>query len=195
MNRSTKVLVLILALGALGGGAAVAVAALDNATAADCQPIPAGVKCNPGNGQKIAGGKNGSTSHNGWPAFTGILWQVTNLGTKGYTRTGTQWADELLGRNGSDTLNGGDGNDVLWGDSSNVNNGSRQHDRLDGGAGNDWIYGSHGTNTIKGGAGNDKILAAYGHGTIDCGPGYDTYGASLKHYKVRNCEHKVHKLN
>ena len=185
---------LILAVALVAAGTVAALAAGNDATPADCQPIPAGVKCVPGYGQKVPGGKNGSTSHKGWPAFTGIRWQVTTNSSKGFTRTGTRWNDEMLGRNGSDTLNGGDGNDVLWGDSNPDLNGTRQHDTLDGGSGNDWIYASHGTNTIKGGPGSDHILAAYGKGTIDCGPGNDTVAAK-KTYKVRNCEHRVHHIN
>jgi hypothetical protein len=192
MNGPGKVLAIAAAVAALGTG--VAVAALDDATIADCQPIPAGVKCQPGYGQKVPGGRNGSTSHKGWPAFTGIRWQVITNASIGFARTGTRWNDELLGRNGSDTLNGGSGNDVLWGDSNPDLNGPRQHDTLSGGGGSDWIYASHGRNTISGGSGRDHILAAYGRGTIDCGPGYDTF-AAIKTYKVRHCEHRVHHLN
>jgi hypothetical protein len=170
-------------------------AAPNDATAADCKPIPAGVKCKPGHGEHKPGGRNGSTSHAGWPGFTGIEWQVISNSNRGETRTGTQWNDELLGRNGSDTLSGGAGDDVIWGDSSATVNGSSQHDVLDGGPGNDWIYGSHGRNTIAGGPGNDRILAAFGHGTIDCGPGNDTVAARHGHYTLKNCEHRVHKIN
>jgi hypothetical protein len=170
-------------------------AATRNATTRDCKPIPRGVKCRPGHGEHKPGGRNGSTSHAGWPGFTGIEWQVISNSNNGETRTATKWNDELLGRNGSDTLSGGPGNDVIWGDSNAALNGPAQHDVLSGGDGADWIYGSHGTNTITGGPGNDRILAAFGHGTIDCGPGNDTVAARHGHYKLKNCEHRVHKIN
>jgi RTX calcium-binding nonapeptide repeat (4 copies) len=161
-----------------------------NASRRDCRPIPRGVKCSPGDGRVPPGGA-GSTSHRGWPRITGIRWQVISDSSRGEQRTGTRWNDELLGRNGSDTLDGAGGNDVLWGDSNPDLNGPGQHDTLSGGAGNDWIYASHGSNTIDGGPGNDHITAAFGHGTIDCGPGRDHYKVRRGgHYKVRNCEVK-----
>ncbi|MCW3064348.1 MAG: calcium-binding protein [Solirubrobacterales bacterium] len=160
------------------------------ATVADCLPIPPGVKCQPGLGKHAPGG-SGSTSHAGWPGFTGIRWQVISNSNTGETRVGTQWNDELLGRNGSDHLSGGAGRDVIWGDSNATVNGPGQHDVLDGGPGADWIYASHGSNVITGGPGNDHITAAFGHGTIDCGPGSDHYKVrGGGHYTVRNCEHK-----
>lgn len=162
------------------------------ASNADCRPLPAGVKCQPGHGQQTAGG-GASVSHKGWPKITGIRWQVIDDANRGETRGGTDYQDELLGRNGSDELSGGPSADVLWGDSSATVNGSKQHDVLDGGPGNDWIYASHGHNVITGGPGADHLTAYYGRGTIDCGPGRDklTLGGGV-HYRYRNCE-RVHR--
>jgi Ca2+-binding RTX toxin-like protein len=189
-SRRTFSLALATALLAALGTAGALWASGGNASPSDCRPIPSGVKCVPGDGRVPPGG-HGSTSHEGWPRITGIRWQVIADSNSGEQRTGTQWNDMLLGRNGSDTLAGADGDDVLWGDSNAQLNGPGQHDTLSGGPGNDWIYASHGSNTIDAGPGNDHITAAFGHGTIDCGPGRDHY--KVRHggyYKVRNCEVK-----
>jgi hypothetical protein len=189
-NRRAFTLALATAVLTMLATAAALWASGGNASPRDCRPIPHGVKCVPGDGRVPPGG-SGSTSHAGWPRITGIRWQVISNSNSGEQRTGTRWNDELLGRNGSDTLDGADGNDVLWGDSNAQLNGPRQHDMLSGGVGNDWIYASHGRNTIDGGPGNDHITAAFGRGTIDCGPGRDHY--KVRHggyYKVRNCEVK-----
>jgi RTX calcium-binding nonapeptide repeat (4 copies) len=161
-----------------------------DATNADCGHFDKSkIKCKAGHGTRAAP----TPTHRHWPAFDGIRWQVIANNDTGESVTATQWSDELLGRNGSDTLSGGPASDVIWGDSNPTVNGPGQHDVLDGGAGNDWMYASHGSNTIDGGAGNDHILAAFGHGTIDCGPGDDTVAAKST-YKVRNCEHRVHHI-
>jgi RTX calcium-binding nonapeptide repeat (4 copies) len=189
-RRLTFTLALATALAVAVGIPAALLAHGGNATPSDCRPIPAGVKCQPGYGRHAPGG-SGSTSHAGWPGFTGIRWQVISNSNRGEQRTGTQWNDELLGRNGSDTLSGGPGRDVIWGDSNPTLNGPGQHDVLSGDGGSDWLYASHGHNTIDGGPGNDHITAAFGHGTIDCGPGRDHYKVRHGgHYKVRNCEVK-----
>ena len=158
------------------------------ATNADCGHFDhSRIKCRAGHGSRAAP----TPSHRRWPSFTGIRWQVIANSDRGESVSATRWADELLGRNGSDTIRGGGSNDVIWGDSNPTFNGPGQHDVLDGGAGDDWIYASHGSNTISGGAGNDHITAAYGHGTIDCGSGYDIVAAK-RTYNVRNCERRVH---
>jgi RTX calcium-binding nonapeptide repeat (4 copies) len=148
------------------------------------------VKCRAGHGSRAAP----TPSHRHWPPFTGIRWQVISNSDRGESVSATRWADELLGRNGSDTIRGGASNDVIWGDSNPFLNGAGQRDVLDGGAGNDWIYASHGSNTIIGGPGDDHITAAFGHGTIDCGSGYDTVAAK-RTYKLRNCERRVHHVS
>jgi RTX calcium-binding nonapeptide repeat (4 copies) len=161
------------------------------ATNADCGHFDhSKIKCRAGHGSRAAP----TPSHRHWPAFTGIRWQVVANDDRGESVTGTRWADELLGRNGSDTIRGGGSSDVIWGDSNAYLNGPGQHDVLDGGAGDDWIYASHGSNTIAGGPGSDHITAAFGHGTIDCGSGYDVVAAK-RTYKVRNCERRVHHIN
>ena len=178
---------------ALALTAPLAFASKHRATTADCKPIPAGVKCQPGRGQQTAGG-SGSVSHKGWPKITGIRWQVVSNGNKGEKRTGTRWQDELLGRNGSDHLSGGKRADVLWGDASPDVNGTRQHDVLNGNSGNDWIYASHGHNVINAGSGNDHVFATHGRGTINCGSGFDRLEVLRgSAYSFHHCEHVVRK--
>jgi Ca2+-binding RTX toxin-like protein len=175
-----------------GLGAATALQARPSgATNGDCGHFDRSkIKCRAGHGSRAAP----TPTHRHWPAFTGIRWQVIANSDRGEYVSATRWADELLGRNGSDTIRGGGSSDVIWGDSNPYFNGTGQHDVLDGGAGNDWIYASHGSNMITGGPGNDHILAAFGHGTIDCGSGYDTVAAK-RTYKVRNCERRVHHIS
>jgi hypothetical protein len=156
-----------------------------------CLDVKIGENCGPGNSRKTGGGTGtGKVSHAGWPAITGVLWQVTSSGRGSHRRTGTKRNDELLGRHGNDTIGGGPGRDVLWGDWDPANNSTRQRDVLSGGSGADWLYTSHGANVVRGGPGNDYVWAYYGHGSIDCGPGFDTVRVRLgtNGYRVRNCE-------
>lgn len=154
----------------------------------ECGPGLRNVNCGPGNGRRTSGGAE-KVSHAGWPAVTGILWQV--LDTRAHQhRVGTEFNDELLGHHGSDTLNGGPGKDILWGDWDPKGNTTRQVDVMRGGAGDDFIYASHGTNRIDGGPGKDFVYAFFGHGTINCGSGkHDTARVRTNGaYKVRGCE-------
>ena len=154
-----------------------------------CATPVAGVSCSAGNGRQTPGG-NGSVSHAGWPAVTGVLRQADDGGR---ALGGGAANDELLGGHGSDHLVGGTGDDILWGDKNPTANNTWQRDVLSGGAGNDWIYPSHGTNTVRAGTGGDHVKAYYGHGTIDCGPGYDTAQVRMNGaYRLANCEHVVH---
>src|SRR5215471_6485642 len=78
-----------------------------------CGQLKANEKCHEGGGKRAAGGGE-KVSHKGWPAITGIYWQVED-GHNG-RHTGTEDNDELLGHSGSDTISGGAGSDVIWGD-------------------------------------------------------------------------------
>lgn len=150
-----------------------------------CAQAEGDVKCQDGGGRKVPGGAD-KVSHKGWPAITGVFFQVTS---GSHTFTGGEENDELLGRHGDDRLVGKGGKDVLWGDWDPKNNTTKQRDVLDGGAGDDWIYSSHGKNTIRGGAGKDYIWVYYGRGTVDCGPGFDTLRIKLQSgYRHKNCE-------
>jgi hypothetical protein len=170
-----------LVLPATGGAAATDAASLCSQT--DGGP---NVRCQPGNGRQTPGGGE-KVSHKGWPAITGVFWQV--MDSRGRHMAGGADNDELLGHHGSDRLSGGAGKDVLWGDWDPKNNTTRQRDVLRGGAGNDYIYPSHGRSQVSGGAGNDYVWAFYGHGTIDCGPGHDTVRVRINHaFRVKNCE-------
>lgn len=163
-------------------------------TKADC--VAAGyrsgqaVHCKAPGGTQTPGGGT-SASHKGWPLITGFQLQVIDNNDRGRRLTGTYLNDELLGRNGSDTLTGGPGDDVLWGDSNPQYNGPRQRDRLDGGPGDDWLFASHGTNTMLAGPGNDHVTAWFGRGVIDCGPGRDVLDLNdsrRRLWKIRGCE-------
>jgi hypothetical protein len=156
-----------------------------------CGSVKPGEQCGPGNGRRVPGGGD-KVSHAGWPAITGVLWQVLDSGDHHFV--GTPENDELLGHHGDDTLAGGAGKDVLWGDWEK-DNPANQSDVLRGGDGNDFLYPSHGKNLMYGGPGNDRIIAYYGHGVIDCGPGADDYAQTRwqsSAYKVRNCERVRH---
>jgi hypothetical protein len=151
-----------------------------------CGQLKANEKCHEGGGKRAAGGGE-KVSHKGWPAITGIYWQVEDGHDSRHT--GTEDNDELLGHHGDDTISGLAGNDVIWGDWE-PNNPSGQKDVMYGGDGNDFIYPSHGLNRMFGGRGNDRIIAFYGHGTIDCGPGKSDFAQTRENgaYKVKNCE-------
>ena len=157
-----------------------------------CKNLKAGEQCGAGNGRQTAGG-GAKVTHKGWPAVTGVLWKVISMGRGHRARTGGSDNDELLGRHGSDRLNGMGGNDILWGDWDPKNNNTSQHDVLRGGAGNDWLYPSHGSTQVYGGAGNDYVWAYYGHGSIDCGPGKDTARVRLhSRFSLHGCERILH---
>jgi hemolysin type calcium-binding protein len=151
-----------------------------------CGQLKANEKCHEGNGAKAPGGGE-KVSHKGWPAITGIYWQVEDGHDSQHS--GTEDNDELLGHHGDDKISGLAGKDVIWGDWE-PNNPSGQKDVMYGGDGNDFIYPSHGLNRMFGGRGNDRIIAFYGHGTIDCGPGKSDFVQTRENgaYKVKNCE-------
>jgi Ca2+-binding RTX toxin-like protein len=166
--------------------AVAAVDAIDAAEAAELCVQRADETCGPGNGRRTPGGGE-KVSHKGWPAVTGILWQVHH--SRGVRLVGGDANDELLGHHGSDTIVGGPGHDILWGDWDPKNNNGRQRDVLRGGAGNDWIYPSHGRTKVLAGPGRDDVWAFYGRGTIDCGPGNDTVRIRMNGaFRVKNCE-------
>jgi Ca2+-binding RTX toxin-like protein len=176
----------LLVLAVLTASVLIAPTAASGQDADLCRGTPAGVKCQPGNGRQTPGGGE-KVSHRGWPAVTGVLWQVIDSSDR--AMVGGPVNDELLGHHGSDRLDGGPGRDVLWGDWDPSGNTPAQHDVLRGGAGNDFIYPSHGTTEVDAGPGNDYIWAFYGHGTIDCGPGRDTVRVRLNAaFRLRNCE-------
>ena len=163
-----------------------AASAAEDETRDLCADARSGETCGPGNGRKTPGGGD-KVSHKGWPAVTGVLWQVK----AGHDArlTGGPLNDELLGHHGSDRISGGAGNDILWGDWDPRNNNGRQRDVLRGGAGKDWIYPSHGRTTVIAGKGNDRVWAFYGRGTIDCGPGRDTVRVRMNGaFRLKRCE-------
>jgi hypothetical protein len=160
------------------------------ATETLCANTPANVNCGPGHGRQTSGG-GAKVSHKGWPAVSGILWQVMDSSSR--VKAGGPLNDELLGHHGSDRLTGGAGKDILWGDWDPSNNNTHQRDVLNGGAGADFIYPSHGKTTVKAGSGNDYIWAFYGKGTIDCGAGKDTVHVRMNGaFKLKGCESVKH---
>src|SRR5688500_1282513 len=187
LRRLLPLLVALLAGALLLPVAAGASRAIDSEEAAElCAPRRSGENCGPGNGRRTPGGGE-KVSHKGWPAVTGILWQV--MDSDDARKTGGDANDELLGHHGSDTISGGAGHDILWGDWDPRNNNGSQRDVLRGGAGNDWLYPSHGSSRVYGGPGNDRLWAFYGRGTIDCGPGRDRIRIRMNGaFRHRNCE-------
>lgn len=160
-----------------------------------------------------------STSHKGWPEFTGVL--IMNKqdenrpidarpGHDLFANTDSSYScdgvhkkrcagddgsvireghNELLGGHGNDTITAGQQGDVIWGDYKPSGQPSSQTDRLNGGAGRDFIYASHGTNIIHAGGGKDYIKAHYGKGIIDCGGGNDLLYISRRAQKSYKISH------
>jgi Ca2+-binding RTX toxin-like protein len=109
----------------------------------------------------------------------------------GVTLDGGPGADRLDPVASSGALTGGDGADTV--------NGGPSHDLLDGGAGDDRLIGGGGDDVLDGGQGRDLLVGGAGAGndeidslvdgadTIDCGPGRDTVRADRVD-KLRNRE-------
>lgn len=164
------------------------------ATCNDCRPSITGTKCDLWfGGQTADGGKGGLATHDGWPGITGVHWQVIENSNQGEKIYGTELNDELLGRNGSDTLRAGKGNNVIWGDSNIALNGTKQHDVLTALDGNNWVYTSKGYNMVRVGKGRNHVFAYNGHGSIFCG-GSKTVVTVLKksRYHLHGCHHVRH---
>lgn len=184
--RRLAPLLALLSLGVLFSIALAVTARAESDAAVLCGAAPRGEVCGPGGGRRTAGGGE-KVSHRGWPAVTGIFWQVK--ASHDAHRAGGAGNDELLGHHGSDRIAGGAGDDILWGDWDPRANNGVQRDVLRGGAGDDWIYPSHGRTTVLAGPGRDHIWAFYGHGTIDCGPGRDTVRVRMNGaFRLRGCE-------
>jgi Ca2+-binding RTX toxin-like protein len=102
--------------------------------------------------------------------------------------------DELLGRDGYDTLYGGANDDVIYadyidpwsefGDADSAYGedgndrvyGGGGNDYLDGGAGNDYVHGGYGNDTVAGGDGNDEVYGGFGADVIYGDGGSDILG-------------------
>jgi Ca2+-binding RTX toxin-like protein len=84
----------------------------------------------------------------------------------GTVLAGTNAAQEdLLGTNGSDTIDGHGGNDNIYGLSG--------ADTIRGGAGNDYVEGGPGPDRIEGGIGDDMLLGGFGDDLVYGGEGND----------------------
>jgi Ca2+-binding RTX toxin-like protein len=78
----------------------------------------------------------------------------------------TNYANNLSGYVGNDTLKGGNENDYLFGGDND--------DLLVGGGGNDSLYGGYGNDVVNGNAGNDYTSGDTGNDVIFGGDGNDT---------------------
>lgn len=84
--------------------------------------------------------------------------------------------DTLHGNEGNDTLNGGAGNDLLYGGIGNdLLNGGTGNDTLDGSDGDDTLNGGEGNDTLNGGNGSDVLDGGAGNDSLNGGVGNDTY--------------------
>jgi hypothetical protein len=75
-------------------------------------------------------------------------------------------ADNLVGGNGREVMNGNTGVDTLKG------NGGK--DKLNGGIGNDILVGGDGDDTLNGGEGNNRLIGGAGIDAMNSGSGNDT---------------------
>jgi Ca2+-binding RTX toxin-like protein len=143
-----------------------------------------------------AGPAVANTSHEGWPAITGVLLMNKQDQSRPLDARDGHGHNELLGGHGDDTIYAGPAGDVIWGDYKPSGQPASQVDHLYGGSGEDFIFASHGTNVIRAGGGDDWIKAHYGHGSIDCGGGTDVLYISRraqKGYTIRHCETISHR--
>ncbi|MDA7424318.1 calcium-binding protein [Thalassococcus lentus] len=97
--------------------------------------------------------------------------------------------DSLVGRDGSDYLNGGldndtiiggAGDDLLLGNFGNDSmSGNQGDDTLRGAAGDDLLFGQDGNDRLSGGTGRDLLAGANGNDTLTGGPGPDAFVLNL----------------
>jgi len=79
---------------------------------------------------------------------------------------GNDLANDLQGRDGDDLIKGGAGADALLGEGGNdVLHGGDGADSLSAGTGDDYVYGEAGEDTLSGGAGNDRLYGDFGSAT------------------------------
>ena len=88
-------------------------------------------------------------------------------GQIGSRQTGDSAANDLIGTDNRDTLNGRGGNDQLTGKAGN--------DRLNGGGGNDTLLGGIGQDLLQGGGGKDEIFGGDSNDILNGGAGADTH--------------------
>lgn len=118
--------------------------------------------------------------------------QQSLIGNPGFSWTGTDRADTVIGSRGSDTLKGlggrdelrgqdgddriwgGDGDDRIFGGPGNdMLRGERGNDRIVGQAGNDRIFGGKGNDNLKGGGGGDRVFGEAGNDFLKGGTAAD----------------------
>jgi Ca2+-binding RTX toxin-like protein len=80
---------------------------------------------------------------------------LQHVGANGINATGNGLANEMVGGDGNDTLDGAGGNDTLFG-----------------GAGHDTLFARGGTDRVTGGTGDDMLITTTGNHTFVFGPGF-----------------------
>jgi Ca2+-binding RTX toxin-like protein len=133
--------------------------------------------------------------------YVGETGDSTNINTLNYrivdprdpTISGSNGADNIVGRQDASTILGFDGNDKLTGlDASDTLKGGNGADQLTGGLGNDRLDGGAGNDRLDGGAGNDTYYVdEAGDVVIDSGPGTDTVTASVSYALATNAAIEV----
>ena len=160
------------------------------------------------------------TSSGGWQIWStdGTSASATNLvpendGTNGYipiieglitipgSNKPTNGADELVGddkkntidgKKGNDTISGGNGNDTLkGGDGNDQLNGDAGKDKLSGEAGKDTLSGGDGKDTLTGGAGKDTLAGGAGNDKLDGGKDKDIFVFDTAPSSKSNADHIV----
>jgi hypothetical protein len=178
--RWTRMLVGVLALLAVVGAAAVAVAGDAQAGLTDRDRLAIRLlRLDPG---ALVGGNTQVASVAG-ARLVGVPGRVNFmlglgprqriLGGRGHDQLGARGAggsvhggpghDLVHGFGGHDRLHGGHGHDLI--------HGGRGHDRIVGGHGHDLIRGGHGHDRLHGGAGDDRFIDRQGNTVVITGPG------------------------
>ncbi|WP_297767970.1 VWD domain-containing protein [uncultured Roseovarius sp.] len=93
---------------------------------------------------------------------------------------GLEGDDALSGGDGDDNMGGAEGNDLVNGDAGNDNlGGGPGNDTMNGGEGDDFMGGGLDDDLMDGGDGNDVVNSSSGNDTLDGGAGNDTMGANI----------------
>ena len=95
----------------------------------------------------------------------GVEQLILTGGPRGLVGIGTNWANQMFGDAGDDSLRGLGGNDSI--------DGSAGNNRISGGFGDDTLLAGPGDDLLSGGSGNDLIRVGYGNDTLQGGLGTD----------------------